>query len=349
MTLNFKSVISIALLFFYPVHVLAASSDPILPNTVACTLVSNNVCVDATPCKVVSGYNVCLAGVALPDASRSINTSQTCWEYKSEYSCLQKTDDCLNIRSTPGCVEQPGSPVCANDASGQPMMDSRFGCTAKTHTFKCTPTTSNGGGGSADPGCSSTVTLNGLSWNSSNPSAQGDFVLAAVAREFQNQVGTSMERGLSIFKGQVNKCVIKIGGLKNCCSGGSSDQGSGTNASIASSAGVTAAGAALSYGAQYAAYQGSTFVYDALMNSGASAMALEWGSTAGLWAVEGGMTEVGTVGAFGGGIGAMGFGTTAGAAEGLLGTVGGSAIGSSTMALTSNVLNSVSNCPGVSV
>lgn len=309
-----------------------AVNAPLLPNTVNCTP-QGTICADATPCKTFGeGMTLCLAGVTAP-LGGAVST-ESCWEYKTTYTCLQKVDDCLNIRSTPGCVEQPGSPVCANDSSGNPMMDPRFGCTAKTHTFKCTPTSGNGGGVS-DPGCTNSVTMNGLTWSTSSPSAQGDFVLAAVARELQNQVGTGIERGLSLFPGQTNKCVIKIGGLKNCCSGGGSDQSGGSNASVASSAGVTAAGAALSYGAQYAAYQGSTFVYDSLMNSGATQMAYEWAATTGLWGAQEGMTTVGSIGAFGGGIGAMGFGTTSAAAAGMTGTLGGSAVTGATMAYTS--------------
>lgn len=330
-------VLMLAFIYIGFAHAQALNA-PLLPNTVSCTLTKSDVCVDATPCKTISSggnsFQVCLAGVALPNTS-SANTTESCWEYQSTYTCLQKADDCLNIRSTPGCVEEPGSPVCANDSSGKPMMDPRFGCTAKTHTFKCAPASGNGGSIS-DPGCTNSVTMNGLTWSTSSPSAQGDFVTAVLARELQSQVGTGIERGLSLFPGQTNKCVIKIGGLKNCCSGGGSDQSSGSNASVASSAGVTAAGAALIYGAQYAAYQGSAFVYDSLMNSGATQMAYEWASTTGLWAADQGMTQVGTVGAFSGGIGAMGFGTTAGSAAGLAGTVGGEAITGATMAYTAD-------------
>lgn len=322
-----------------------AVNQPLLPNTVSCTLVQNQVCVDSTPCKTVASggnqYQVCLVGVPLPNSS-STNTTESCWEYQSTYTCLQKTDDCLNLRSTTGCVEQAGSPTCSNDANGNPMVDPRFGCTAKTHTFKCSNTKGSGGSGTANTNCTTTASVAGLTWSTSSPSSQGDFVLAVMSREIQNQTGSEIRRGMSLFKGEVDKCVIKIGGLKNCCDGDSGNQGSGSNFDIAQTAGVTVGGAALSYGAQYASYQGSAFVYDTLVNNGAQAMASSWASTVGLQTVgqtvgtDGVVTNFGSAAAFGGGVGVMGFGTTAASAAGMAGTIGGSAVTSSTMALTSN-------------
>lgn len=308
----------------------AQSSDPILPNTVNCTLTQSQVCVDSTPCKTVGPYNVCLQGAALPNKSNSINTDQTCWEYQSTYTCLQRTNDCLSLQSTPGCTEQAGSPVCGTDASGNPMVDPKYGCTNLTHTYQCSSQSGGGGSGTSNPGCTTSVTIGGLNWSATNPSAASDFLLATVYREIQNQAGSAIQSGLSLFKGEVDKCVIKIGGLKNCCQGGGNDASSGSNFNIASTVGFSVGGAALSYGGQYASYEGSKWVYDALVNNGGQEMASKWALNSGLQ-----FEDSGAVAGFSGGVGAMGFGSTAAAAEGLTGTIGGSAVTSSTMMLTS--------------
>lgn len=43
------------------------------------------VCADATPCKFISGTQVCLAGVSLPVGALAL--SDTCWRYTTTYEC----------------------------------------------------------------------------------------------------------------------------------------------------------------------------------------------------------------------------------------------------------------------
>lgn len=77
-----------------------------------CTL-NSKTCVDATPCKTVSGVSVCLG----------VDVTQTCWKYTSSYTCYDTTqtaDTCATQKSK-GCAI--GSSVgIKNGPAGTPVM-----------------------------------------------------------------------------------------------------------------------------------------------------------------------------------------------------------------------------------
>jgi len=88
---------------------------------------TGSVCVDATPCKKISGVDVCLNTPTVPSS---------CWKYTDTYNCLDKAavDYCAAISATPGC--QQVSSVCASPSSS--------GCLRWTNTYRC-------GGGITQP------------------------------------------------------------------------------------------------------------------------------------------------------------------------------------------------------
>ena len=83
---------------------------------------SASICTDSTPCKTISGVNVCLSDIG-----------QTCWRYQDTYTCLQ-----------PNAVNycQPfvnAQPVCWQTSSQCSQMDTLFnsGCMQFTQTWRC--------------------------------------------------------------------------------------------------------------------------------------------------------------------------------------------------------------------
>ncbi len=281
---------------------------PLLPNTLSCS-VSSSVCIDASPTKLIQGFTV------------PVSQAGGCWTYQDTYNCIARASDCLTLQSSGNCKENTNSPQCAVDGSGNPVMNAVFGCTTTTHTYTCTQTP---GSTTTTQDCNPTVNLNGLSWSSSAPNATADFINAVAGQEIQGQIAKGLSEGIDLFGGEADKCQIKLG-FKNCCqSGGGS--GGGTNQQIAQSAGISGGMFALKSGAAYAVNMGSPYVYDALTNAGLQ-------NTASGWATDS-MMNAGGVSA--GGFGFAGIGTTAGAAEGLAGTVGGTAVTSSTMGITSS-------------
>lgn len=92
---------------------------------------TGTTCVDSTPCKTISGIQVCLAGAALPPGAVAI--SQTCWQYQDTYNCVKP--DAVNycqplINAAPACWQT--SSVCS-------QMDVTFstGCMQYTQSYQC--------------------------------------------------------------------------------------------------------------------------------------------------------------------------------------------------------------------
>ncbi len=69
-------------------------------------------CVDATPCKNISGYNVCLANIGI-----------SCWKYEDTYECVKPdtVDYCAAIAATPGC--NVTNSVCQSTAFNGTCLD----------------------------------------------------------------------------------------------------------------------------------------------------------------------------------------------------------------------------------
>ncbi len=84
---------------------------------------TGTACVDATPCKKISGVDVCLTDPAINAA---------CWQYTDTYNCTTQNpvDYCSAINSTAGC--QQVDSVCAT-----PGATPGSGCMRWTNTYRC--------------------------------------------------------------------------------------------------------------------------------------------------------------------------------------------------------------------
>lgn len=84
---------------------------------------TGSVCVDATPCKKISGVDVCLTDPAINAA---------CWKYTDTYNCTAQdpVDYCSAIGSTSGC--QQVDSICST-----PGTAPGSGCLKWTNTYRC--------------------------------------------------------------------------------------------------------------------------------------------------------------------------------------------------------------------
>ena len=84
---------------------------------------TNSVCVDAAPCKTISGIQVCLTDPGV---------NSTCWQYTDTYTCIKPNaaDYCAALKQTAGCFQT--NSVCATN-------DTLFntGCMEWTNTWRC--------------------------------------------------------------------------------------------------------------------------------------------------------------------------------------------------------------------
>lgn len=93
----------------------------------ACTAVSQK-CLDATPCKTINGVTVCLKGVSLPNAT-SINSTQSCWQSTSVYSC-----DNLNVNTCQSYINQGCSQIGSTCNTVDPVTGA---CALYDQTYSC--------------------------------------------------------------------------------------------------------------------------------------------------------------------------------------------------------------------
>lgn len=289
----------------------AAVFPNVLPNTKYCAAGSvahaTNYCVDATPCKQVQGYTVCLQGTPSPPANALISTF-TCWSESTDYTCYNLVSNCSPYSTNSSCTEI-GSPVCTPDSNGVPMTSSisQMGaCISYTHTYQCTGNVV----ASTTTTCTTTSMLNGLDWSVASPSAANDFVQAAAGQEFARQI---VEYGYdnsgqlnNIFHGVPMTCVDGWVGLKNCCANNSGG-GLASNAQASTLTGNLEM-SALKYGVGYAVKAGSAYVYDLMLSDAAPEF-----MQAGIASTANAMQS----NAWGSGFSMFGFGTSAQAASGL--------------------------------
>jgi conjugal transfer mating pair stabilization protein TraN len=143
--------------------------------------------------------------------------------------------------------------------------------------------------------------MNGLTWSTNSPSAEGDFYSGALAAEFVKQIADGARKdGFSgLFEGTPMGCRHGWLGLRDCCDVGGV---AASNYDFARSAGLSVAFGAMKAGASYAVTVGSPYVYDFIGTSAA-------GTANAATSVASGTAA---------GFGAFGFGTTASSAAGLL-------------------------------
>lgn len=306
-----SAALLVALIELQPLMANAAASFK--PGT--CQLVSSNVCVDATPCKVQNGTNVCLQGVPITIGSGIARIPESCWQYASTYSCLDEAsfDDCKQHRDR-GCV-QVGSTCSYKTPTGI--------CTVFDQTYQCQltqPTTST------TTDCSTaTICSNGNCWATPQSNYGQDFGSAMAGMEIARQASVYKDCDASgnctFFKGVGSQCNEGYfgSGMGNCCMTSgvqASDHSVAQSAgmSLAMSAGVAgtqAAGNAIAQWTYSYLYSSNPeFLWD-LMSSSSTAMNLAGDASSG--ALFGGAT-----------FGAFGFsvGSAAAGAGGLTGGAG---------------------------
>lgn len=89
------------------------------------------VCVDATPCKSISGVTVCLQGV--PPPSGGINVAIPCWKYTDTYNCIEPNavNHCAGLEAL--------VPMCSKTSSVCTQTDATFntGCMLFQEAYRC--------------------------------------------------------------------------------------------------------------------------------------------------------------------------------------------------------------------
>jgi conjugal transfer mating pair stabilization protein TraN len=95
-----------------------------------CTRLSQDVCIDNTPCKTFNGVTACLTGQVAPPGAAVV--PNTCWAYEARYQCADPDfpNHCAPIQAEPLCAQVGADNCLAYNPQGQ--------CVAFQATFRCT-------------------------------------------------------------------------------------------------------------------------------------------------------------------------------------------------------------------
>ena len=192
--------------------------------------------------------SVCLEGPQTRNIS-GLSVTRDCWRYQDTYLCVDPdmSSDCQELRDR-GCG-QIGT-QCMETAvdGGCVLSENTYQCQASPATTRqvedCSPRSFCADGKCFDTGF--------------EPDA--DFGKAVAAMESAREIGTYIDPDtLRIFTGAGSKCTKKLGGLVNCCKGGSGGGGGMSNQALA--------GQMLSNAGDYVSSVGSPYMYDAMFSS----------------------------------------------------------------------------------
>lgn len=286
------AIFLIALLELQPLMASAAASFQ--PGT--CQYVSGPNCIDQTHCKTMNGTTVCLQGVPIAMGSGIARIPETCWQYESNYTCLDEAsyDDCKYYRDK-GCG-QVGSTCTYKTPTGI--------CTVFEQTFQCqltAPTTKT----SLD--CSgATICSNGNCWATPGVDNSRDFASAVTAMEVARQASVykncDANGNCTFFKGVGEQCNEGWfgSGLGNCCKTSGVQP---NDHSVLKSAGMSFATSAGIAGAQEAGNMVAQWTWTSLYSANPEMMAQLFSSTTaygmGMDAANGSLFGGATFGAFG--------------------------------------------------
>lgn len=257
-----------------------ASSAWALPSFEPSTCVQDkqDYCIDATPCKSISGVIACLAGTVHPPAN-AVALPGTCWQWQAAFTCTDTAslDTCQPLRDR-GCG-QVNTQCLAHSADGK--------CASSTQTFQC-------------PDKPATVTetnvcdaalcqADGMGCFSTARPTDKDFGKAAALMEASREAGVYGAKGstVELFKGYMNECSVKTLGsaeIKSCCS----TAGGGAAFTNYAIIGVTAK-AAYAVGKEELK-AGSKYMYDALFSAQDPAL-VQKGASAAAGGLSPGVTE----------------------------------------------------------
>ncbi len=280
---------SLALAAFFVVN--GAAAAPTYESG-SCQQDKADACLDATPCKNISGVTACLAGTANPPLGATV-LAESCWQYQAAFTCRDNAsvDTCQPLRDR-GCGQLSATCLATNEQGSCTSYTMKYQCEATPATTRETQVCETSLCAADGTGC----------FDTSRP-ADRDFGMAAASMEATREAGVYGVNGdnIEIFKGYAEECSIKtIGGssIKSCCEASSGGAGFSNYAVL----GVTAK-AAYAVGKEELK-AGSKYMYDALfqaqdaglIESGASAAA--GGLSSG--AAEGVASQAGTqFGAYG--------------------------------------------------
>ncbi|WP_435626384.1 conjugal transfer protein TraN [Candidatus Ferrigenium straubiae] len=169
---------------------------------------TGEVCVDATPCKTISGVQVCLAGVTLP--AGAVALADTCWHYTATYDCAGGMQSTCQPLIDKGCgLTKSNCITYRNDG---------VTCSAYEQTYQCTQTPAVSSTGTT---CGATTfCLNGQCFDLARPQNH-DMQKTAAMMELARQAGNYQDPAtMQFFKGTGNNCVNALFGLANCCTVG---------------------------------------------------------------------------------------------------------------------------------
>ncbi|MBY0576723.1 MAG: conjugal transfer protein TraN [Gallionellaceae bacterium] len=209
----------LALLLIYSASVFAA------PTCVK----KNEVCADATPCKTISGVQVCLAGVALPTGAVAL--TDTCWKYTLTYDCFGAVQSTCQPLIDQGCGQ-------INSTCIKYLADG-VTCSTYENTYQCGQTAAST---TTSTTCSTAFCMNGQCFDLAHPQNQ-DMQKTAAMVELARQAGNYQDPAtMQFFKGAGNSCTDTLGGLFNCCTVG---------AALNQSNAALMGGVAINFGSSY--------------------------------------------------------------------------------------------------
>lgn len=184
--------------------------------------------------------------------TRTINglpVYKECWRWEDLYTCISanSTSDCADLVSR-GCTSVASACI-------EVLQDGRCSLSEKSYSCQTSPAVTR----EVQDCAARSFCANGACFDTGfEPDA--DFGKAVAAMESAREAGTYIDPDtLRLFTGAGSKCTKKLGGLVNCCKGGSGGGGGMSNQALA--------GQMLSNAADYASSVGSPYLYDAMFSS----------------------------------------------------------------------------------
>lgn len=224
------------------------------PSPHACSFIpGSKVCADATPCKPVSGFNVCLSSATLKPLG-ALTVPQTCWQWTNSFACdgASSVNTVATYESNPKC--QLLNTVCEN------TLPENDRCTEYKYTYQCETSPAQ----TEKQNVCSNGLFNGSALASPAPKSD-TFGKAAAALEIARQIQTYQRDGKDIFSGVSETCSMGYLGLKNCCK---STPGAKSNANVIASLAAQSAVGVVKYAGAKVIDTASSYVFDALYTNG---------------------------------------------------------------------------------
>lgn len=173
-----------------------------------CNMQSPLVCLNATPCQVISGVNVCLAGTT-PLPVGALQSIETCWAAQATYSCVDPfvvNDTCAPLKANPKCGVI-GSKCIDTSSTGA--------CLAYTDTYQCQ---TGGGLAGTTTSCSGLTFCSGGTCYTKQDKPNNALGKVVSAMETARQSGAYFDAStMTIFKGVQSWCSENTAGLAYCC------------------------------------------------------------------------------------------------------------------------------------